>query len=690
MNASGGGGAQSAKRARKLREQLHLHNYRYYSLDDPSCTDEEYDRLFAELKDLEDEHPELIAPDSPTRRVGAPLTGGFERVPHLLPMLSLDNATEFAEVEAFEERVRRRLSLPDGALDYSVEPKLDGLAVSLIYRHGQLHLGLTRGDGESGEDVTANLRAMAAIPLVLRADGTEAPPPLLEARLEVYMPRSGFEALNERMRREDKKLFVNPRNAAASSVRQLDPAITRERPLSYFCHSLGACEGWDNPPDSHGQVLQQLASWGLRINPRNSQCASVDEVRERYRQLQDERDTLDYDMDGMVCKLDSLQLRERMGQRGREPRWALAWKFAPQERTTVVREIELQVGRTGAVTPVGKLEPVHVGGVTVSNVSLHNFDEVARLDVRVGDEVTVRRAGDVIPKVVAVNSSKRADPPSPPILPPTHCPCPLQLPVARAEGEVVLRCTGGHDCPERRQQALVHFVSRGCVDIRGLSGKLLAQLLAEHLIQDAADLYLLADKRPQLLELQRQAETSVDKLLKSIEVSRQVRLDKLIFALGIEHIGEVAARTLAQKFRDLASLAAADEEALQDVSGIGAEMAGALIAWFGDSINADLVHRLSAALRVEAPVDSGPLAGLAFLFTGTLSEYSRNEAKDRLQRFGAEIRSAMSASVDYVVAGEKAGSKLTKAQEMGIGVLTGEDFERLLQDPEGFARQAQR
>ena len=671
--------AELHDRARWLREQLHLSNHHYYILDNPIRTDAEYDALFAELKQLEADDESLITADSPTRRVGAPLTGGFERCAHLSGMLSIANAFEADDMKDFEQRICRYLSLSAEQLSYCVEPKLDGLAVSVEYRRGLLHRALTRGDGTHGENITANVRAIPSIPLALRDDLNL--PEVLEVRMEVFMPRSGFDKLNRRLAEEGGKLFVNPRNAAASSVRQLDPAVTRRRPLDYFCYGVGIAADY-RMPDSHLEMLEQLRQWGLKVNPINRRCDDMDNLVGQYDQLLKQRDGLDYDMDGLVCKLDSLALRHRLGHREREPRWAIAWKFPPQERATRLKSVRFQVGRTGAVTPVGELEPVEVGGVTVRNVSLHNFDELERLDPRSGDRVVVRRAGDVIPQMVQVLVNERPNPPPEPIKAPKICPCPLQKPLRRDPGHVVTRCSGGHQCPLRQHQALVHFVSRQGVDIRGLSRKLLQQFIAADLVANAADLYRLKIHRDQLLALPRQAEKSVDNLLASIENSRRVELSRLIYALGIEGVGEVAAAVLAHKFQSLDALASADDSILESVSGIGAEIATALVDWFKDEHNRDLLQRLKGQLQIESSPSSGPLDGYSFLLTGTLASYSRQEAKERLRRLGAEIRSSVSAGLNGVIAGENPGSKLTRARELGLRILEEADLAALLDNPD--------
>lgn len=680
--------ADDVARVKQLRKLLEQGNHHYYVLDHPLYTDADYDALFAELKGLEDRHPSLATEDSPTRRVGAVGSGrGFVRRPHLQPMLSLSNAASFADMEAFVARVRRFLLLQDenDELSYCAEPKLDGLAITAIYRNGSLQLALTRGDGEQGEDITANLRMIPSIPAQLVGDlsSPSTPPPLLEVRMEVFMPRSGFIELNKRMDAEGKKSFVNPRNAAASSVRQLVHEVTGTRPLDYYCYGLGQVEGY-SPPDSHLQVLQQLKKWGLQINPRNLLCNRLSSLRTHYHKLLQQRDELDYDMDGMVCKLDSLALRERMGQSGHDPRWAIAWKFPPEERATRLLDVEFQIGRTGAVTPVGKLEPVAVGGVTVRNVSLHNFDELQRLDVRIGDTVVVRRAGDVIPKVVAVLAHLRPQPEPPPVPLPSHCPCPLQRPLQRQQEEVIWYCTGGHECPQRQLQGLVHFVSRRGLDISGLSDKLLAQLIEAGWVTDAADLYQLNQHREALIELPRLAQKSVDFLLKSIENSRSVSLAKLIFALGVAGVGEGAALLLARKFDNLPALIDADVEKLEEVSTVGAGTAATIRAWFDDVRNSRLLQRLQMQLEIAKVDAAGPLANRSFLFTGTLSVMGREEASDRLRRMGGEIRTSLSASLDFLVVGEKPGGKLKRAQEIGVRILTEEEFAKLLQDAPAF------
>ncbi|MGI9344674.1 MAG: NAD-dependent DNA ligase LigA [Gammaproteobacteria bacterium] len=675
-----------AEEVAQLTARLEQLNHHYYVLDAPLVVDEEYDRQFRRLQELEGQYPHLQSTHSPTRSVGSRLSSGFKRVRHQLPMLSLANAFERSEIEGFHTRLSKAPWLQHELLEYCIEPKYDGLAASVTYVDGELQTGLTRGDGEYGEDITANLRMIPALPLRLLPADTVNMPQVLEVRMEIFMPKAGFEQLNERMRQEQKKLFVNPRNAAASSIRQLDPAITKERPLDYFCYSTGVTEGWNNQPDDHLGSMQQLQHWGLKTNPHVFKCKTVQEISKAYQDLLGLRDTLPYEIDGMVCRVASLTQQGRFGSRDREPRWAIAWKFPPQERAGILKAVEFQVGRMGTITPVGKLEPVQVGGVLVQSVSLHNFDEIVRLGLRIGDGVIVRRAGDVIPQIVGVIPEQRGDQA---VSVPTHCPCPLATPLVRKAQEVAVRCQGGSRCVFRRHQSLVHFVSRHGLDIRGLSAKLLQQLLDEDLIENAADLYVLRKNRDRLEQLSGWGEKSIDNIFASIERSRKARLDKLIFALGIADVGESTARLLASTFGTLDQLQQASYERLEAIAGIGSESANSIISWFKDDQNAQMVERLRQQLEITELGHEGALAGLSFLFTGTLEQFGRQEAKEKLQQLGAEIRSSLSNQVDVLICGRNAGSKLAKAQERGTYLVDEVKLQALLDDPETFRAQYQ-
>lgn len=570
------GPADPAARVEELREQLHYHNYRYYVLDDPEIPDSEYDRLLRELQALEAAHPELIALDSPTQRVGAAPLAAFTEVAHQVPMLSLQNAMDEAEMRAFDERIRRELAVEQVA--YVAEPKLDGLAISLLYDNGRLVRGATRGDGHRGEDVTAQVRTIHSIPLRLQGDDW---PPMLEARGEVFLPLAAFESLNARLRAAGSKTFKNPRNAAAGSLRQLDPKVTAGRPLAMLCYGFGAFEG-EKPAPTQSGMLAALHRWGLPVSPESRVVTGIDDCLDYHRALAERRDGLAYDIDGVVFKVDALSAQERLGYVTREPRWAIAYKYPAQEALTRVSAVEFQVGRTGAVTPVARLEPVAVGGVTVSNATLHNFDEIRRKDVHVGDTVYVRRAGDVIPEVVRILVERRpAD--ARPVALPTHCPvCGAE--VVRAAGEVVARCSGGLFCPAQRKEAIKHFASRRAMDIEGLGEKLVEQLVDKGLVHDPADLYGLSEET--LAGLERMGEKSASNLLSALERSKETTLARFIFALGIREVGEATAAALAGRFADLDDLAAAqpnDFQQTRGIKGIGEKTAKVLCERLADA-----------------------------------------------------------------------------------------------------------
>ena len=648
----------------RLAAALHHHNYRYYALDDPEITDQEYDRLLRQLQDLEARYPDLTSPDSPTRRVGVAPLPAFAEVEHLQPMLSLDNAFSDAEVAEFDRRARDRLNW-QGPLAYVCEPKLDGVAVSLLYRDGVLTRGATRGDGRRGEDITANVRTIRAIPLRLRG---EEWPPVLEVRGEIYLSRSGFEALNAAARDAGDKTFVNPRNAAAGSLRQLDSRITATRPLALFAYGVGHSEGWQPPGQHHGMLLQ-LREWGFPVSPLVEVAADLDGCFAYYRRLAERRDSLDYDIDGIVYKVNDLELQKRLGFVARAPRWAVARKFPAQEMATRLLEVEFQVGRTGAITPVARLDPVFVGGVTVSNATLHNRDEIERLKVRIGDTVIVRRAGDVIPQIVKVIEAERpADARA--IVFPDHCPV-CGSPVEAAEGEAVLRCGGGLVCPAQRKQALVHFASRKAMDIDGLGDKLVEQLVDRDLVRSVVDLYRL--DRETLAGLERMADKSADNLVRAIAASQETTLARFLYALGIREVGEATAEALARHFRGVEPLVAASVEELQEVDDVGPVVARHVREFFANADNLAVVRGLMAAgvhwPDPAPPAGEQPLAGQVWVLTGTLEAMSRAEAKDKLQHLGAKVAGSVSAKTQCVVAGPGAGSKLGKAAELGIAVI---------------------
>ncbi len=659
-------------RVRALREQIDYHNYRYYVLDDPEIPDSEYDRLMRELQELEAAHPELVTPDSPTQRVGAEPLKEFSEVRHKVPMLSLGNAFSDAEMAEFDERVRRRLGVEQ--VNYSAEPKLDGLAISLRYEQGRLVQGATRGDGHRGEDVTANVRTIGAIPLRLRGQRW---PGILEVRGEIFMPKKGFEALNERARKKGEKTFANPRNAAAGSLRQLDPRITATRPLSFYAYGWGELSA-DELGDSYSIVMAVLRDYGLPVSPELKVVRGLQGCLEYFAAMSNKRDALDYEIDGVVFKVDDLAQQERLGFVSRAPRWAIARKFPAQEALTVVKDVEFQVGRTGAVTPVARLEPVEVGGVTVSNATLHNMDEVRRKDVRIGDTVYVRRAGDVIPEIVRVLAERRP-PDAKKVLLPKHCPV-CGSDVIKPEGEAVARCTGGLYCPAQRKEALKHFASRRAMDIEGLGDKLVEQLVERELVHDPADLYHLT--REQLMGLERMGEKSAQNVLHALERSKETTLARFLYALGIREVGEATSQILARQFRSLEALEQASEEELQQTPDVGPIVAAHIAAFFRQPHNRDVIEKLLKAgihwPEVEAPVqDQQPLADKTFVLTGSLSR-PRSEIKAGLQALGARVSGSVSKKTDYVVAGEKAGSKLDKARELGVVILDEAGLQALL------------
>ena len=668
------------RRAEELRRLIEHHNYLYYVLDAPEVPDAEYDRLLRELQDLEARFPDLVVSDSPTRRVGASPLETFAEVVHEVPMLSLANAFSEEEVRDFDRRVRERLGVE--RVDYTAETKIDGLAVSFRYEEGRLVRAATRGDGTRGEDVTANVRTVRAVPLRLRGHDL---PGLLEVRAEVFMNLAGFRALNERQRERGEKTFANPRNAAAGSLRQLDPAVTGERPLTFFCYGVARCEGRDLP-GRHSEALRTLAGWGLRVSPEVRLVAGVEGCLAYYAELGRRREALDYEIDGVVYKVDRLDQQAALGFVSRAPRWAVAHKFPAREELTRVLAVEFQVGRTGALTPVARLEPVRVGGATVSNATLHNMDEVERKDVRVGDTVIVRRAGDVIPEVVGVLPDRRpAD--ATPVSLPQACPeCGAD--VVRVEGEAVARCSGGLYCPAQRKEAVRHFASRRAMDIEGLGERLVDQLVDRGLVRTVADLYALNPS--QLADLERMGEKSAENLVRAIERSRRTTLARFLFALGIREVGEATARTLAGHFASLDAITAADEEALQGAPDVGPIVARHIVSFFAQPHNREVVAALRTA-RVEweegePRVVPTPLAGQTFVLTGTLSTLGREEAKSRLLALGAKVAGSVSARTRYVVAGADPGSKLERARELGIEVLDEGAFLGLLQRVEGTGR----
>jgi len=652
------------QRHRSLCEQIEEHNYRYYVLDDPAISDSEFDQLMRELIDLEEQYPDLITADSPTQRVGAKPSNDFPQVEHSTPMLSLANAFGEDELRAFDKRIRDKLGVEQ--LEYAAETKLDGLAISLLYEKGSLSRGATRGDGRTGEDVTSNVRTIRAIPLKLRGDYPER----AEIRGEVYMSKEGFERLNDYRRKQNEKLFANPRNAAAGSLRQLDPAVTASRPLLFFAHGV-ALDDQKIYPDKHTQLLMKLKQWGLPVSPETQVVKDLEGCFGYYTRIAQIRIDLPYEIDGVVFKVNNLNQQEELGYISRAPRWAIAYKFPAEEAMTRVKSIEVQVGRTGALTPVAKLESVHVGGVTVTNATLHNEDEVKRKDVRTGDTVVIHRAGDVIPEVVRVVHEKRPKG-SRPFRMPQRCPvCGSR--VERTEGEAVVRCSAGLYCSAQRIQAIIHFASRRAMDIDGLGDKLVEQLVKQGLIKTVADLYRLTID--DLISLERVAKKSAENLINAIDASREVTLPRFLYALGIREVGEATARNLATHFLVLDRIRGASIETLEEVNDVGPVVAQHIYHFFREKHNNEVIDRLldpeDGGIRLEAVRErqGQSLVGTTFVITGTLESMKRDEIKEQLQNRGARVTGSVSSNTDYVVIGADPGSKADKARELGIKML---------------------
>ncbi|MCX2498877.1 NAD-dependent DNA ligase LigA [Plesiomonas shigelloides] len=653
-----------------LRAELRHHEYLYYVLDQPSVPDAEYDRLMQQLRALEEAHPELITADSPTQRVGGKALTGFAQVQHEVPMLSLDNAFNAEDFLAFQKRVTDRLG-DATALTYSCEPKLDGLAVSILYVDGVLTQAATRGDGTTGEDITANVRTIRNVPLRLSGDY----PPRLEVRGEVFMTRDGFERLNEQAQRRGDKTFANPRNAAAGSLRQLDSNITAQRPLAFNAYGLGVVEG-ATLPDSHVERLQYLQALGIPVSQEVRQVTGGEAVIDYYHAIQAKRDQLNFDIDGVVIKVDALALQDELGFVARAPRWAIAIKFPAQEEITQVRDVEFQVGRTGAITPVAKLDPVFVGGVTVSNATLHNADEITRLGLLIGDYVVIRRAGDVIPKIASVVLERRPEQVHA-VTFPSQCPV-CQSAVERIEGEAVARCSGGLICPAQRKEALRHFASRRALDIEGMGEKIVDQLVERELVHTPADLFRLS--LAELTRLERMGPKSAQKLLNAINHAKQTTFARFLYALGIREVGEATAANLADHFTTLDALRTADIEQLQAVPDVGTVVATHIYHFLREPHNASVIEDLLAlgvnwpdAIKPQVAVES-LFSGKTVVLTGTLTQMSRDEAKSRIQAMGGKVTGSVSAKTDFLIAGEAAGSKLTKAQSLGITILTEDEF----------------
>lgn len=657
-----------------LRRQIEEHNHRYYVLDQPAVSDAEYDRLYRRLVELEQHHPELRTPSSPTQRVGAPPAAKFETVRHSVPMLSLDNAMSESEFLEFDERVRRALRSSE-IVEYVAEPKLDGVAVELVYLDAALAVASTRGDGFQGENVTANIRTIRGIPLQLRAGGDHGPgiPRRLEVRGEVIFPRALFDRLNEERLRAGEAPFANPRNAAAGSLRQLDPHITASRPLDIFFHGVGQLEGVETA--THWQLMERLRGWGLKVNPLNRLCRGAAEILDYHRDLSARRMELDYEVDGVVAKVNRLDLQRRLGQVSRSPRWAIAFKFKAQQATTKVRNIVPSVGRTGVITPVAELDPVALGGVTISSASLHNMDEIERKDVRIGDTVVIERAGDVIPYVVEVLAEQRTGEERR-FQMPERCPV-CESPVIREEGAAAYRCIGMR-CPAQLREAIRHFASKHGLDIDGIGEKLVEQLVARGMIRDVADLYSLTED--QLVSLERMGRKSAQNLLEAIESSKQTTLARLLYGLGIPQVGEHLAAVLAEELGSVAALESATEEQLLAIREVGPETAREIRAFFSVPENREVVQRLLAAgvrPQVERRSRGGPLAGKSLVLTGTLS-IPRDEAIRRIEECGGKVTGSVSSKTDYVVAGRDAGSKLGRAKKLNVTVLEEAELDRIL------------
>jgi DNA ligase (NAD+) len=658
------------KRVEKLREEVEYHNTLYYVLDDPEISDAQYDRLMRELEKLEEQYPELRSPNSPTQRVGAPPLEAFEIVKHTLPMLSLANAFDETEARDFDKRVKKFLG-SSADIAYIAEPKLDGLAVELVYERGQFVVGSTRGDGVNGENITQNLRTIKTIPLQLIRKEIPAPEHL-EARGEVIMQLKKFKELNRKREEMGEPVFANPRNAAAGSVRQLDSKITAERPLEIYCYGIGEVRG--KTFKTHWEILQTFPKWGFRTNPDIQKCQNIEEVLEYYHKMNEKRETLPYEIDGIVMKVDGLDLQTRLGEIARSPRWAMAFKFQPKQETTKILDIRVQVGRTGALTPVAVMEPVKVGGVEVSRATLHNQDEIDKKDVRVGDTIVIQRAGDVIPEVVQVVTSKRKGTEK-------KFKMPSKCPICGADvikEEAIHRCIG-LDCPAQLKGRVNHFASKRAMDIEGLGVKLIDQLVDKGLIKDVADTYYIHKEK--LIELERMADKSAQNIIDAIEKSKTKPLSKFLYALGIRHVGETTAEDLARRFSRLDDFFHLSEEDLMEVEGIGPEVASSVHQFFGDKKNKESIELLKrAGVRVIEPKvkEKGKLAGKTFVFTGTLKVFGRDEARNIVESLGGMTTSSVSKKVDFVVVGEDPGSKFDKAKKLGIKTLTEEEFKKIV------------
>jgi DNA ligase (NAD+) len=658
------------KRVEKLREEIEYHNYRYYALDQPEISDAQYDLLLRKLEKIEEQYPELRTLNSPTQRVGAPPLEEFEIVRHTIPMLSLANAFDETEAKDFDKRVKKFLGTSED-VEYVTEPKLDGLAVELVYERGQFIVGSTRGDGVNGENITQNLRTINTIPLQLIRKEIQVPE-RLEVRGEVIMQLKKFRDLNRKREQMGEPLFANPRNAAAGSVRQLDSKITAERPLEIYLYALGEVRGWTFK--TQWEVLKTLPRWGLRTNLHVQKCKNIEEVLDYYHEMNEKRETLPYEIDGTVIKVNRFDLQTRLGEISRSPRWALAFKFQPKQETTKILDIIVQVGRTGALTPVAVMEPIKVGGVEVSRATLHNQDEIDKKDVRVGDTVVIQRAGDVIPEVVQVIESKRTGKEK-------KFKMPSKCPVCGAEvikEEAIHRCIG-LDCPAQLKGRIKHFASKRAMDIEGLGVKLIDQLVDKGLIKDVADIYYIS--KEELIELERMADKSAQNIIDAVEASKTKPLSKVLYALGIRHVGESTAEDLVRRFPRLDDFFHLSEEGLMEVEGIGPEVAASVHQFFGDKKNKESIERLKkAGVKVIEPKvkEKGKLIGKTFVFTGALKSFGRDEARNIVESMGGMTASSVSKKVDFVVVGEDPGSKFDKAKELGIKTLTEEEFKKMI------------
>lgn len=654
----------------QLRNIIRQHEYQYYVLDDPKIPDAEYDKLMQQLRDLEQQNPDLITPESPTQRVGGVALSQFSTVRHEMPMLSLDNIFDEDGLIAFDKRIRERITVPSVNLEYCCELKLDGLAVSILYENGNFVRAATRGDGNVGEDITENVKTIKSIPLKLTGDNI---PSRLEVRGEVFMTHQAFEKLNHDAEKNHEKIFANPRNAAAGSLRQLDPRVTAKRSLSFYCYGVGIFEGAPLPNTHYGRLMQ-FKLWGIPVSEHVKIVTGVDAVLDYFHNIENQRMSLGFDIDGVVIKINQIELQQQLGFVARAPRWAIAFKFPAQEQITQLLKVDFQVGRTGAVTPVARLEPVQVAGVIVSNATLHNSDEIERLGIREGDYVTIRRAGDVIPKVVAVILDKRPENTTA-IQFPTNCPICGSL-IVRDEGEAISRCSGGLFCAAQRKESLKHFVSRRALDITGFGDRIIEQLVDKQYIKTPVDLYYLT--LPKLCSLDKVGEKLATNLLNALEKSKQTTLGRFIFALGIPHVGEVTAENLANELGSLETIRSASVEDLQKVSDIGEVIAKSIVNFLNEEHNRNIIDELISdkiaihwsSIEVEAPkVENNIFNDKVVVLTGTLSSMSRDEAKAKLKQLGAKVTGSVSKNTDIVIAGDAAGSKLTKAQELAIQIM---------------------